>query len=79
MRMPQHWQYSPTIPDGDARKLVTLEEDGMVWVGIRAWNTMRMCWLNGNKREEAKVLAWIGLPFPANEAGSDPGIFWKED
>ena len=79
MKTPRFWRYTPTIPGGDARKLVTLQEESMVWVGIRAWNAQQQCWFNGAKRETATVLAWVDLPFPANDAGGDPGIFWEND
>jgi hypothetical protein len=48
---------------GDCRKLVTLEQDGMIWVGIRAYGSAG--WVNNGRIETAKVLAWQDLPQPA--------------
>lgn len=57
------WNYSRTIPkSGDARKLVWLEEDGMAWVGIRAYHHTERRWYNGNDPERAHVLCWQELP-----------------
>lgn len=52
---------------GDTRKLVTLEKDGMIWVGIRAFNGIQ--WYNNGTVEHAKVLAWQELPTPAYSDG----------
>jgi len=58
------WDYYHNPPaEGDCRKLVTLEQGGMMWVGIRAWDGKR--WLNNNEPEPAKVVAWRNLPKPA--------------
>lgn len=57
---------------GDCRKLVTLEQDGMIWVGIRAWNGAS--WLNNGTLEKAKVLAWRELPAPAYSDGLMGGM-----
>lgn len=56
-------------PDGgDCRKLVTLEVDGMIWVGIRAWSGST--WLkDGVSSRGEKVLAWQDLPAPAYSDG----------
>jgi hypothetical protein len=60
------WNYTvPILDGGDARKIVTLEEDGMIWVGIRAWHGGVGRWLNNNEPERAKVIAWQELPAPA--------------
>lgn len=58
------WNYSrPENQDGrDARKFVTLSQDGMKWVGIRAWHLTESRWYNGNEPELAKVLAWREMP-----------------
>jgi hypothetical protein len=62
------WTYNTTdIPEGDGRKLVTLEEQGMVWVGIRFWNCQEEHWMDGSGTgpELATVKAWRNLPQPA--------------
>lgn len=58
-----------TQPDGgDARKLVTLQRDNLIWVGIRAYDGAQ--WLNNGKTDPSeKVLAWQDLPFPAYSDG----------
>lgn len=67
--MTDNWTRDPYPPEGgDARKLVTLEKDGMIWVGIRAWDGCR--WLNGGRHDAAeKVLAWQAIPAPAYSDG----------
>ena len=61
------WNY--TNPDasctGNARKLVTLWESGMVWVGIRAWDAQNRRWLNNSEPELVNVIAWRELIEPA--------------
>lgn len=60
------WNYTGEPPDGeDCRKLVTLVDSGMVWVGIRAWNNLRRGWMNGGEPERCHVKAWRDLPEPA--------------
>ena len=60
------WHYLGNPPgDGDARKIVTLEQDGMVWVGIRAWHHSGRHWTNNGEPERANVLAWRDLHEPA--------------
>lgn len=61
------WNYrTKPAPGQDARKLVTLEQGGMVWVGIRAWNSQGRYWQNGNEPEtQANVKAWRELSAPA--------------
>jgi hypothetical protein len=61
------WNDDVPNDDGDCRKLVTLEKDGMIWVGIRSWNGAE--WFNNGVREQAKVLAWRELPSPAYSDG----------
>lgn len=64
-----NWKYTgqDTPDEGhDCRHLVTLEEDGMVWVGIRAYDYVNSRWLNNNEPESANVLAFMVLPEPAN-------------
>lgn len=62
------WNFDPWPPEGgDSRKLVTLEQDGMIWVGIRAWTGVK--WINNGTPEKAKVLAWAPLPQPAISDG----------
>lgn len=60
------WNYTSPPEEGrDARKIVTLTQDGMVWVGIRAYNHQRRYWMNGSEPELAHVLAWKDLDEPA--------------
>lgn len=57
------WNYHNHIPEhGDARKLVTLELDGMQWIGIRAFHHQGRYWMNNNEPEAATVIAWRDLP-----------------
>lgn len=66
----EHWDYSRllTKEEGkDARKLVTLMNDGLVWVGIRAWHHIEKRWYNGHEPELNQVLAWMDLPDPAKK------------
>ena len=51
----------------DARKIVTLMEDGMIWIGIRTWHNRGWYWMNGSEPERAEVLAWMDLPQPAQK------------
>lgn len=73
--MTDYWTRDAYPPEGgDCRKLVTLEKDGVIWVGIRAFNGA--IWLNNGERETATVLAWQNLPQPAYSdglMGSMPG------
>lgn len=56
------WHYEKSPPEnGDCRKLVWLEQDGMAWIGIRAWHREGR-WYNGNEPERADVLCWQDLP-----------------
>lgn len=55
------------LEGGDCRKLVTLLKDGMIWVGIRAFDGSG--WVNNGVRETAEVLAWQDLPKPAYSDG----------
>jgi arabinogalactan endo-1,4-beta-galactosidase len=61
------WTYDTSNITGDARKLVTLEQQGMDWVGIRLWNSQDSRWMNasGIGPELANVKAWRDLPQPA--------------
>ena len=61
------WLYRSDIPQGDARKIVSLQQSGMEWVGIRIWNATEQCWYNGNEplRSDERVLAWMDLPATA--------------
>jgi hypothetical protein len=60
------WNYAATPQDGtDSRKLVTLEQDGMVWIGIRAWSSQHRCWVNNGEPTRETVVAWKDLPRPA--------------
>ena len=60
-----NWRYGTPPAGGNARKLVTLTQDGMMWVGIRQWNEHRQAWVNNGVTEEAEVVAWDDLPSPA--------------
>lgn len=66
------WNDGVPHEGGDCRKLVTLEQDGMIWVGIRAWNGTD--WFNNGEREKAKVIAWQPLPSPAYSDGLMSGM-----
>ena len=71
------WHYRRDgVPEGgDARKLVTLEHDGMRWIGIRAFNHKHRHWMNNNEPELATVKAWRDLPAIA-EGFWNHGIFY---
>lgn len=56
------WNYTSNVPEGDSRKLVTLEQHGMRWIGIRAYHHIDRRWLNNNESEQAEVIAWRDLP-----------------
>ena len=59
------WCYlNPNHDDGsDCRKLVTLTQDGMTWVGIRAFDFARQRWVNnGEPSPSEAVQAWRELP-----------------
>jgi hypothetical protein len=57
------WDYTEKPPaDGDCRKLVTLHDRGMAWVGVRAWHHAERRWYNGNEPEHHTVHAWRDLP-----------------
>lgn len=57
------WQYRDKPQGCDGRKIVTLEQGGMVWVGIRAWNGVQ--WLNNGEPELATIVGWKDLDQPA--------------
>lgn len=60
------WKYVlKPEPVGDCRKIVTLVQDGMSWVGIRAFDHQNQRWLNNNEPETALVVAWRDLDEPA--------------
>lgn len=60
------WVYdTPPSRDGDCRKLVSLEQDGMCWVGVRAYYHVGGYWANNNEPEPATVKAWRDMPNPA--------------
>lgn len=58
------WEYYSKPSGGDCRKIVTLEQSGMTWVGIRAFANGG--WINNGEPERADVIAWRDLPEPAN-------------
>lgn len=61
------WNYDlENIPEGDARKLVTLEKDEMIWVGVRAYHHTTKTWLNNGVETNERVIAWRDMPEPAN-------------
>lgn len=65
------WNYGRRPKPGtDARKLVTLLQDGMVWIGIRAYASQYDHWMNNGEPERATVLAWQDLPQPAQHRWS---------
>lgn len=68
------WHYRDKPTEGDARKIVTLQEDGMTWVGIRAFHFQNQTWLHNNEPEKAHVLAWRDLDEPARGFW-DRGLF----
>ena len=60
------WRYvGDPKPNSDSRHLVSLSQDGMEWVGIRAWHSQQRLWFNGNDPEGAQVIAWMPLPATA--------------
>ncbi len=64
------WNYCTRVaglpePVGDARKLVTLEQDGMTWVGVRMFNHQNDNWVNNGEPARETVTAWRDLPEPA--------------
>lgn len=64
------WRYErePDTDSKDCRHLVTLVEDGMEWVGIRAWHSGESRWYNGNEPERAMVKAFMPLPATARRS-----------
>jgi hypothetical protein len=57
------WNYTGhPKAEKDSRCIVTLDEGGMSWVGIRAWNHQGEFWMNGGEPERAHVHAWRELP-----------------
>lgn len=72
---PDGWEYQTKPEGGDCRKIVTLEQDGMVWVGIRAFNAITGQWLNGGEPERARVLAWKDLDQPAKGRWIDGRLY----
>lgn len=70
---PSQWHYGkPKRDEKDCRRLVSMEQHGMQWIGIRAWNHDRQCWMDGSgsEPEQATVVAWQWLPEPAWLQGS---------
>lgn len=60
------WNYvGVPQPNGDQRKIVTLKQGGMTWVGIRIWNGAKKAWFSGNEPEIATVTAWKDIDQPA--------------
>jgi hypothetical protein len=61
------WNYDiEDVPEGDARKIVTLEKDGMIWVGIRAFRRDIKKWINNGVDGDERVVAWQDLPKPGD-------------
>lgn len=74
------WNYNkPVPPNGDARKIVTLSQNGMVWIGIRAFNHNTRGWVNNNEPEIARVIAWRDLPQPARGRWEHGRLFPMDD
>lgn len=60
------WHYgTKPEPGTDGRKLVTLEQGGMVWIGIRFWQSQLQRWVNNGEPIIETVIAWQDLPQPA--------------
>lgn len=60
------WHYGGKPKSGgDGRKLVTLEQGGMVWVGIRMWTSAHERWVNNGEPINERVIAWRDIPEPA--------------
>ena len=60
------WHYTGSPAEGtDARKLVTLRDGTMTWVGIRVWNARHGRWENNGEPEPHVVCAWRDLFEPA--------------
>lgn len=59
-----HYGHNPS-GEGDGRKLVTLDQDGMEWVGIRHWQSALQRWVNNGEPIAERVVAWQDLPQPA--------------
>lgn len=60
------WNYGEKPKAGkDGRKIVTLEQGGMVWVGIRMWTSEFNRWVNNGEPISERVIAWKDLPEPA--------------
>lgn len=72
------WKYNTDVPEGDARKFVTLVQDRMMWVGIRAWNYQGRYWMNNSEPETATVIAWADLPDPATGHWQNGKLFDEE-
>lgn len=73
--MPDGWNYCTygnPPGEGDQRKIVTLEQDGMTWVGVRIYQSQQRRWSSNGEPERAKVTAWRDLPQPATEFGITP-------
>lgn len=68
----QGWVHDgiPVKNGEDSRRLVSLEQDGMSWVGIRSWHSTDGIWYNGSEPEHATVRAWQKLPDPTRS-------FWQ--
>lgn len=63
------WHYGLYPEEGtDGRKLVTLEQDGMLWIGIRMWESSLRRWVNNGEPLNEKVIAWKDLPHPAEQS-----------
>lgn len=61
------WNYGvENVTGADARKIVTLEQDGMIWVGIRAYHYADKKWMNNGADSAERVVAWRDIPEPAN-------------
>ena len=74
------WHYRGEPRDGtNARKIVTLVDGAVCWVGIRAWNASQRRWENNGEPEPNKILAWRDLHEPAKGYWYRGQLFFSED
>ncbi len=81
MGQKRNWNYLGKPPaSGDCRKIVTLmDQDGMMWVGIRAFEHSRQIWINNNEPETARILAWRDLDEPARGRWEGGRLYYADD
>ena len=61
-----YFQLDKPTDGGNARKLVTLVEGEMIWVGIRAWHSTGQFWMNNSEPCRETIIAWRDLDEPAS-------------